>query len=80
MQFQADILNKPMIRPVDTETTALGAAYLAGIAEGSGRGSKQVENFWRVDRRFEPEMSANEREMLMRGWRDAIARTTADLQ
>jgi glycerol kinase len=80
MQFQADILDKPVIRPADTETTALGAAYLAGIAEGVWSGIEEVESFWRVDRRFEPEMSASTRGSLMSGWRAAVARATADLQ
>jgi glycerol kinase len=80
MQFQADILNKPVIRPADTETTALGAAYLAGIAEGVWSGIPEVESFWRVDRRFEPQIPALERERLVDGWRAAVARTTAALQ
>jgi glycerol kinase len=80
MQFQADILDRPVVRPVDAETTALGAAYLAGIAEGVWSGVEEVESFWRVDRRFEPKMPAGVRERLMSGWRDAVARATADLQ
>ena len=58
MQFQADILGKPVVRPADVETTALGAAYLAGIAEGVWSGTAEVESFWRVERRFEPRMTA----------------------
>jgi glycerol kinase len=80
MQFQADILDKPVIRPVDAETTALGAAYLAGIAEGVWAGVEEVERFWRAERRFEPRMSQTEREKVMTGWRSAVARATADLQ
>ena len=73
MQFQADILGKPVVRPVDVETTALGAAYLAGIAEGVWSGVEEVESFWRVERRFEPQMPADRRtssdERLAQRWR-----------
>ena len=74
MQFQADILGKPVARPADTETTALGAAYLAGIAEGIWSGADEVERFWRVERRFEPQMSANTRESLLDGWNTVVSR------
>jgi len=74
MQFQADLLNKPVVRPADVETTALGAAYLAGIAENVWAGADEVESFWRVERRFEPKMSASERELRLDGWRAAVAR------
>ena len=77
MQFQADILGKPVVRPSDVETTALGAAYLAGIAEGIWSGTEEVESFWRVQRRFEPGMSEADRNRLMDGWRSAISRTRA---
>ena len=75
MQFQADILGKPVVRPADVETTALGAAYLAGIAEGIWSGKDEVESFWRVERRFEPTMPDATRASLMEGWKSAIART-----
>jgi glycerol kinase len=74
MQFQADLLNKPVVRPADVETTALGAAYLAGIAEKVWAGAEEVESFWRVERRFEPKMTASERERRLDGWRSAVAR------
>jgi glycerol kinase len=74
MQFQADILGKPVVRPVDVETTALGAAYLAGIAENVWSGADEVESFWRVERRFEPNMNAAERERRIDGWRSAVKR------
>jgi glycerol kinase len=74
MQFQADILGKPVVRPVDVETTALGAAYLAGIAEKVWSGSEEVERFWRVERRFEPKMSESERNDRIDGWRTAVRR------
>jgi len=74
MQFQADILDRPIVRPADTETTALGAAFLAGLAVGFFKSVEQVESFWRVDRVFEPRMTASRREQLLAGWRDALAR------
>jgi len=74
MQFQADILGKPVVRPADVETTALGAAYLAGIAEKVWSGADEVESFWRVERRFEPGMGAPERARRMEAWRSAVAR------
>jgi glycerol kinase len=74
MQFQADILGKPVVRPADVETTALGAAYLAGMAEQVWSGVDEVESFWRVERRFEPEMGDGERAARMQEWRTAVAR------
>ncbi len=75
MQFQADILGKPVVRPADVETTALGAAYLAGIAEKIWSGAEEVESFWRVERRFEPQMSETERASRMDAWNTAVRRT-----
>ena len=80
MQFQADILGKRVVRPADIETTALGAAYLAGIAEGVWSGAQEVESFWRIERRFEPNMAARKREELLDGWRKAVSRARSDLQ
>ena len=77
MQFQADILGKPIVRPVDVETTALGAAYLAGLAIGFWKSLEEVESFWRAERRFEPRMPAGQREDLYAGWRAAVARSRA---
>jgi glycerol kinase len=74
MQFQADILDKPVVRPVDVETTALGAAYLAGLASKFWSGVDEVESFWRVERRFEPRMPQSQRETLLEGWRAAVTR------
>jgi glycerol kinase len=74
MQFQADILGKPVVRPADVETTALGAAYLAGLAEGVWKSVAEVESFWRVERRFEPQMSEADRAARMEGWRKAVER------
>jgi glycerol kinase len=74
MQFQADILGRPIVRPVDIETTALGAAYLAGLATGFWKNEEEVEGFWRAERRFEPSMPADVRERLFGEWNDAVAR------
>ena len=80
MQFQADILGKSVVRPRDVETTALGAAYLAGIAEGVWSGTTEVESFWNVDRRFDPSMTEIERSQLLGGWQKAVLRARSDLQ
>jgi glycerol kinase len=77
MQFQADILGKPIIRPVDVETTALGAAYLAGLAVGFWKNVEEVENFWRAERCFEPRMPRDVRERLFGEWQSAVARAQA---
>jgi len=77
MQFQADILGRPIVRPVDTETTALGAAYLAGLATGFFKGLDAVEAFWRAERTFTPGMASDRREQLYAGWKKAIARCRA---
>lgn len=74
MQFQADILGRPIVRPADVETTALGAAYLAGLATGFWKSAAEVESFWRAERRFEPAMPESTRDRLFSGWRDAVAR------
>ena len=74
MQFQADILDRPIVRPADIETTALGAAYLAGLATGFWKSTTEVENFWRAERRFEPAMDESTRDRLFSGWKDAVAR------
>src|SRR5229473_4605254 len=74
MQFQSDILGKPIVRPVDVETTALGAAYLAGLAIGFWKSVAEVEGFWRAERRFEPHMHAEKRERYFGEWKTAVAR------
>lgn len=74
MQFQADILGKPIVRPRDTETTALGAAYLAGLATGFFKSVEEIDQFWRVERVFEPAMPETQREELYAGWKKAVAR------
>jgi glycerol kinase len=74
MQFQADILGEKIVRPADIETTALGAAYLAGLATGVYKSVADVEKFWRAERVFEPQMPASRREELLAGWKSAVAR------
>jgi glycerol kinase len=74
MQFLADILGVPVERPVITETTAIGAAYLAGMATGVFPGLDGLARFWQRDRRFEPAMSEDERTARYAGWRDAVRR------
>jgi len=73
-QFQADILGIPVVRPVITETTALGAAYLAGLAVGFWKSEKEIAKQWQVEKRFEPQMKKSERERLYEGWQAAVAR------
>ncbi len=73
-QFQADILGIPVVRPVITETTALGAAYLAGLAVGFWKSEKEIAGQWQVEKRFEPKMKKSERERLYEGWQQAVAR------
>jgi glycerol kinase len=77
MQFQADILGVPVVRPIVTETTALGAAYLAGIAVGFWKSQEEVIAQWRMERRFEPGMGSDERAQRLRQWRRAVDRTRA---
>ena len=74
MQFQADILGVPVVRPQVLETTALGAAYLAGLAVGYWKGTDEVAANWRVDRRFEPAMANGRAEELRAGWNKAVER------
>jgi glycerol kinase len=74
MQFQADILGRPIVRPADIETTALGAAYLAGLATGFWSGPAELESFWRADRTFTPALPAAQRDELFDQWRTAVAR------
>jgi glycerol kinase len=75
MQFLADILAAPVDRPVVMETTALGAAYLAGRAAGICPDLAGFSDLWKLDRRFEPRMDSGTRERKFAGWRDAVRRT-----
>lgn len=75
MQFQADILDVPVVRPRITETTALGAAYAAGLAVGFWSGFSELRNNWGQDRVWTPKMSEEQRSLLYAGWKKAITRT-----
>jgi len=79
-QFQADILGVPVVRPKITETTGLGAAYLAGLAVGLWRDRAEVAGLWQADRRFRPAMPEETREMLYRGWLRAVERAKGWLE
>jgi glycerol kinase len=75
MQFLADILDAPVDRPTILETTALGAAWLAGSRAGVWPGMEEFASTWAQDRRFEPAMGNGERERKVRGWNEAVRRT-----
>jgi glycerol kinase len=75
MQFQADIMDGTIRRPVVRETTALGAAYLAGLAVGFWSGLEELRSLWQCDRTFEPAMDGEQRERLLAGWRKAVGRS-----
>jgi len=75
MQFQADILGVPVQRPKVAETTALGAAYLAGLAVGFWSSPQEVAEQWAIDRTFEPSMGEDQREQLYKGWKRAVERS-----
>ncbi|MFC4410128.1 glycerol kinase GlpK [Chungangia koreensis] len=72
MQFQSDILNVQVDRPVINETTALGAAYLAGLAVGYWKDRSEIADKWQIDQAFEPEMEDSKREELYAGWKKAV--------
>lgn len=74
MQIQADVLQRPVVRSAIAETTALGAAYLAGLAVGVWRNEQELSDIWRADRTFEPRMAASDRDALVDGWRRAVER------
>jgi glycerol kinase len=75
MQFQSDILSVPVVRPRVAETTALGAAYAAGLAVGFWKDTDELRQNWGVDRTWEPRMDAARRAALYRGWKRAVERT-----
>ena len=72
MQFQSDILNVPVVRPKITETTALGAAYLAGLAVGYWKNLNEINNQWQVEQSFEPKKDAKEVASLTKNWKRAV--------
>ncbi|HAV63987.1 MAG TPA: glycerol kinase [Verrucomicrobiales bacterium] len=74
MQFQADLLGVPVVRPRVAETTALGAAYLAGLAVGYWKDKQEIADQWQVDYRFQPATKARQRKQLMHGWGRALQR------
>ncbi len=74
MQFQADILGVPLVRPKIAETTALGVAYLAGLAVGYWKDPGEIASQWQIDRVFEPDLSSERREELKAGWAKAVDR------
>ena len=75
LQFQADLLGVPVRRPMVAETTALGAAYLAGLAVGYWTDTGDVAKNWALDREFKPQMAPAERDRLYRGWQKAVSRS-----
>jgi glycerol kinase len=75
MQFQSDILNREVVRPVVQETTALGTAYAAGLATGFYSGTEELRAKWKSDRVWKPRMGNSDREELYRGWKKAVTRS-----
>jgi glycerol kinase len=78
MQFLADILGAPVDRPVITETTALGAAYLAGLKVGIFDSLEALSAKWEVEQRFSPVMSKERRDNFYTGWKDSVKRVQSD--
>jgi glycerol kinase len=74
MQFQADLLGVPVVRPRTLETTALGAAYLAGLTVDLWKSRDELAQHWKAQRRFEPQISSSDRETRMSRWREAVSR------
>ena len=72
MQTQADLIGAPVNRPRCVETTAMGAAYLAGLAVGYWSGPEEIKRNWAIDRTFEPSISGKEREKKLKGWKKAV--------
>ncbi|GAB4198609.1 MAG: glycerol kinase GlpK [Wenzhouxiangellaceae bacterium] len=77
MQFQSDILREPVVRPKTLETTALGAAYLAGLAVGYWNDDEEINRQWQLDHRFTPQMSDNDANRLIKGWNRALTAAKA---
>lgn len=77
MQFQSDLLNVPVDRPVINETTALGAAYLAGLAVGFWKSPDEISEYWNLDHQFTPNMDDSYREEIYAGWKKAVAAAQA---
>ena len=79
MQFQSDLLNTKVIRPSNTETTALGAAYLAGLAVNLWKSKSEIARQWKADKHFKPKMKPSTRKSLVCGWERALKQATQDL-
>jgi glycerol kinase len=75
MQFQADLLGVPVIRPEVAETTAVGAAYAAGLATGFWESEDDVRNNWAEDKRWEPTMDADKRDEYFKYWKRAVTKS-----
>jgi len=75
MQFQSDILGVPVVRPQITETTALGAAYLSGLAVGYWKDKEEIAQKWKIDKEFSPNMDKKTKEILYKGWKKAVSRS-----
>jgi glycerol kinase len=75
MQFQADILDRPVVRPAVKETTALGAAYAAGLAVGMFKSTDELRSLWSVDHTWKPDMDAKKRERMYHFWKKAVTRS-----
>lgn len=80
MQFQADMLGTSVIRPKIIETTALGAAYLAGLAIGFWKDLDEIKQQWQVDQHFEPSGDQKTNDELREGWRNAIGKVLDDYE
>jgi glycerol kinase len=76
MQFQADLLGIPVLRPAVIETTALGAAYLAGLSSGVYRSTDELSGLWRAERRFLPTLEPTRAQELMAQWEHAVRQTS----
>jgi len=75
MQFQADLLGIPVVRPAITETTALGAAYLAGLTTGVYQSTDELTDLWKAERRFLPTLPSERAQELMERWEHAVRQT-----
>jgi len=75
MQFQSDMLGVPVERPVVQETTALGAAYLAGLAVGFWKSKEEIRDNWKLDQTFEHNLEDEKRDELYAGWKKAVEAT-----
>ena len=78
MQFQADLLGIPVVRPAVVETTALGAAYLAGLSCGIYQSTEELSNLWKAERHFVPTMQRSRATELMGHWEHAVRQATAE--